>query len=105
MTRLAPLALAACASLAAACGRQHLSRGFGQATRAAFAAQPVVPDPRARPNQVLDTQEADVIAKAYIRSLSGKTRAEEPESVLYVAPQRAGAGAPARVAPSVPPKE
>jgi hypothetical protein len=101
MRRHALLALAACALAGAACGRQHLTSGFGKATRAAFAAQPVVADPQARPTQALDTQEADVVTKSYVRSLSGEKRAEEPESILYVAPQR-GPPQRERVAPSVP---
>jgi hypothetical protein len=88
-------------AVAAGCGgRAHLTPSHGAAARKAFAAQQVAPAATPRPpSGSLDTQEAEVVAQGYIRSLAGKTRAEEPGSVLYVAPQRQG---PAPLAPSVP---
>jgi hypothetical protein len=100
MTRL--VGAVAVALLAVGCGRRHLSPAFGEATRAAFAVQPADPKPTAEVKGSLDTQEAEVIAKGYVRSLAGKTQAEEPESVVYVAPQRGGTARPPPIAPSVP---
>ena len=48
----------------------------------------------------LDTQEAEVIGEAYVKSLSGKTKAD-PEPLLYVAPPQRQGAAPA-LQPSVP---
>jgi hypothetical protein len=85
----------------AGCGRAHLNPGQGLSYHKAFAAQQVTPSPQWRaPTPGLDTQEADVIARSYVRSLAGKAREEAPEPVLYVAPQRGQAPAP--LAPSVP---
>ena len=92
--------LAVAALAAAGCGRAHLTKSFGTATRQAFAVQPAHPTPTAEPNQSLDTQEAQVIAASYVRSLAGETTAAEPEPVLLVAPGYPGQ--PARLAPSVP---
>lgn len=83
------------------CAREHLSRGFGRAQRAAFQSQAVRPAERARPpSMALDTQEADVVSRAYIQSLAGRSRAE-PDSILMVEPQGQRAQA-IRLAPSVP---
>jgi hypothetical protein len=93
-------AVIAAALLGAGCAREHLSPAFGRANREAFAAQPVNPAKAAKaPSQALDTQEAEVIARSYVRGLSGKTKAE-PEPVLYVSPQKPGAQA--ALPPSVP---
>ena len=98
------IGLAVVAALAAtACGRAHLTPGFGTANHAAFEAQRVrAPDaPRPKPNMALDAQETSVISKGYVRSLGGKSGSAEAPPVLYVAPQQPG-GAPQRLAPSVP---
>ena len=87
---------------ASACARKHITPAFGTANREAFQAQrvrsPEQPAPRA--NMALDTQETGVISESYLRGLAGKSGKAEPEPVLYVAPQPAGA--PQRLAPSVP---
>jgi hypothetical protein len=87
-----------------ACARKHITPAFGTANREAFLAQRVRPpdEPAPKPNMALDTQETGVISEGYLRSLAGKSgKAEQPESVLYVAPQQ-GSAAPQRLAPSVP---
>ncbi|HET9553270.1 MAG TPA: hypothetical protein VFP50_09910 [Anaeromyxobacteraceae bacterium] len=103
MTRITVLAAALAAALAGAgCGRAHLNPAQGVSYRKAFAAQQVTPSPQWRaPTPGLDTQEADVVAKSYVRSLAGKAREEAPEPVLYVAPPMRGAGSQP-LAPSVP---
>ncbi|HSM91634.1 MAG TPA: hypothetical protein VLT47_02040 [Anaeromyxobacteraceae bacterium] len=96
---LAPLALGL---LVSGCTQEHLSSGFGRAQRAAFQAQAVRPAEKARPpTMALDTQEADVVARSYVRSLAGREDRSEPEPILLVAPQRQGQPA-AKPAPSVP---
>jgi hypothetical protein len=95
---VAPLALL----VLAGCGRKHLSPAFGQATRAAFAAQPANPKPGAPVQGGLDTQEAEVVAKTYVKSLAGETRVAEPDPVVFVAPQRGSVARPPPIAPSVP---
>ncbi len=96
------LTAAAIPLLLAACARPHLVPGFGRSYREAFPAQAVSPGkPAAPPNMKLDGQESEVIAAGYLRGLSGKTK-EEPEPVLYVAPQKGGAATPLKLAPSVP---
>jgi hypothetical protein len=85
----------------AGCSRAHLAGAHGEASRKAFAMQQLRPARPPPPSMSLDTQEADVIARSYVRGLSGKTATAEPEPVLYVAPPLRQ-GAPARLAPSVP---
>ena len=88
--------------LAAGCSRAHISPGFGRANQEAFAMQePPLAKPPSATNMTLDTQEADVIASGYLRSLAGKTKTAEPEPVLYVAPPQQRQAAPS-LAPSVP---
>jgi hypothetical protein len=98
--RATTFALAVLAVLAAGCARKHITPAFGLATQATYGMQQVKAAKPPPPNMALDTQEAEVIGKSYVRSLSGKTAAAEPEPVLYLSPQRQGA--PARLAPSVP---
>jgi hypothetical protein len=98
--RAVTLAVAASFVALAGCSRVHLTPTHAQASRKVFAMQQLRPARPPPPNMSLDTQEADVIARSYARSLSGKTSPAEPEPVLYVAPQRSGA--PVRLAPSVP---
>jgi hypothetical protein len=97
--------VAAVVALVAAtgCARTHLTTAFGTANREAFLAQRVRPPdaPPPKPNMALDSQETSVISESYVRGLAGKTAKGEPEPVLYVAPQQAGAPAQ-RLAPSVP---
>jgi hypothetical protein len=88
-------------ALLAGCARAHLTDSYGLATRGTFGMQQVkAAKPPPPPNMALDTQEAQVIGKSYVKSLSGKTGAAEPEQMLYVAPQ--GGGAATRLSPSVP---
>lgn len=96
------LSAALAAALAAAgCGRAHLNPHQGETARQAFKAQAVTPPPQWHaPLTGLDAQEAEVVAQGYLRSLAGKARTEEPESVLYVAPPPRGGPVP--LAPSVP---
>jgi hypothetical protein len=83
------------------CSREHISPAFGRANREALAMQAVAPaKPPPPPSMKLDTQEAAVIAGAYVHSLSGKTTQREPEPLLFVSPQQQGMGQP--LAPSVP---
>jgi hypothetical protein len=99
--RTVTFVVAATSLLAVGCSRKHLSPAHAQATRQAFAMQRATPaKPPPPPNMALDTQEAQVIAKSYVKSLAGKTGGAEPEPVLYLSPQRQGA--PAQLAPSVP---
>jgi hypothetical protein len=99
MRNLALAALAAATLVAAGCAQTHIAPGFGRANAAAIAAQrPSPAKPPPPPTMRLDTQEAEVIAQGYVKSLSGKSRTE-PDPVLFVAPQQQGA---ARLAPSVP---
>ena len=87
--------------LAAGCSRAHVSPGFGLANKEAFAMQePPLAKPPQATNMTLDTQEADVIASSYLRSLAGKTNTAEPDPVLYVAPPQRQTAQP--LAPSVP---
>lgn len=84
------------------CAPEHLSANFGRAQRAAFQRQAVRPAEKAKPpSMALDTQEADVVARSYVRGLSGKTASAEPEPILLVAPPQRQ-GQPTRLAPSVP---
>ena len=85
----------------AGCGRQHLTPTYGAASRTAFAMQQVHPaTPAPPPSMALDTQEADVIARSYLRGLAGKTATAEPEPVLYLSSPRQAA--PVQLPPSVP---
>jgi hypothetical protein len=87
--------------LLAACGRAHLTPEHGRATRRAFELQQAAPaKPPPPPSMGLDTQEADVIARSYVRSLSGKKDQVDPEPVVYLSTQRPARPAP--LAPSVP---
>jgi hypothetical protein len=99
--RTMSFALFVLALLAVGCSRAHITPAHGFATRTAFAMQlaepPKTPPP---PNMALDTQEAEVIARSYVRSLSGKSSTTEPESMLYLSSQREVA--PIRLPPSVP---
>ncbi|MGA8890424.1 MAG: hypothetical protein WB493_02565 [Anaeromyxobacteraceae bacterium] len=89
------------ALLAAGCGYAHMSPAFGQANKEALAMQqPAQAKPPPSPSMALDTQEAQVIGEAYVKSLSGKAKAE-PEPVLYVAPPQRPGTAPV-LQPSVP---
>jgi hypothetical protein len=97
---LAALALSVL-GLAAGCSRKHISPAHGLATRGAFAMQQAKPArPPPPPSMALDTQEADVIARSYVKSLSGKKDAAEPDPVVYLSTQRPAP--PVRLAPSVP---
>ena len=85
----------------AGCSYQKMSPAFGKANKEAFALQqPAEAKPPPQPSMSLDTQEAEVIGEAYVRSLSGKGKAE-PEPVLYVAPPQRQGAAPV-LPPSVP---
>jgi len=89
------------ALLAAGCGYERMSPAFGRAYKEAFAMQePVQAKPPPPPSMALDTQEAQVIGEAYVKSLSGKVKAD-PEPVLYVAPPQRPGTTPA-LQPSVP---
>lgn len=93
---LAAVALLTTLGCAGGAGSQR-----GAVVRKAFLIQQVTPEPQWRaPNMALDPEEAGVIARSYVRSLAGKSPAETPESVLFVAPQSRGRAAP--LAPSVP---
>lgn len=99
------IGLVAAAALAAtACGRAHLTPGFGTANRTAFEAQRVrgPEETAAKPNMALDAQETSVVSQSYVRSLAGKSGKAEAQPVLYVAPQQSGGGSAQRLAPSVP---
>jgi hypothetical protein len=99
----APFLLAMLVVLASGCGIEHRSPAYGRAYRESMEMQtkPLANPPR-EPNMALDTQEAEVISGAYVRSLAGKSKAEaEPEPVLYVAPQPRAVNA-AALPPSVP---
>jgi hypothetical protein len=99
--RATTFALAALSLSLAACGRAHLSAEFGRASRRAFELQQAAPaKPAPPPSMALDTQEADVIARSYVRSLSGKTETAEPEPVVYFSTQRQARPVP--LVPSVP---
>ncbi len=94
-------AVLALALLAAGCGYAHMAPAFGQANKEALAMQkPAQAKPPPPPSMALDTQEAQVIGEAYVKSLSGKAKAE-PEPVLYVAPPQRPGTTPA-LQPSVP---
>lgn len=72
---------------AAGCGRAHISPAFGKANQEAISMQqPPLPTAAPSPNMSLDTQEADVISNTYLKGLAGKSKVEDPEPVLYVAP-------------------
>lgn len=95
------VALFAVAALAAGCGYERLGPAFGRANREALALQqPAQTKPPPPPSMSLDTQEAEVIGEAYVKSLSGKAKAE-PEPLLYVAPPQRQGPAPI-LPPSVP---
>ncbi len=101
--RVHVLVVAGVATAVLGCGRAHLSSGFGQASRETLARQQVS---RARPppsNMALDTQEASVISKSYLRSLAGPEQTTAPEPVLIVT-SRSGQqqGPPQALGPSVP---
>ncbi len=99
--RAAVLASFVAVLVASGCSREHLSPTFGRANREAIAMQAAGPaKPPPPPSMKLDTQEAAVIAGAYVRSLSGKTGQREPEPVLLISPQQQGSGQ--QLAPSVP---
>ena len=99
MRNLVPALLAA-ALVLAGCGYERIGPAFGQASKEAFALQqPPQARPPPPPSMALDTQEAEVIGQAYVRSLSGKAK-EEPEPVLYVAPSQRQAAQ--KLEPSVP---
>jgi hypothetical protein len=85
------------------CGSGHLTSGFGRANHEALAMQQ---GNRAKPppaNMALDSQEAAVISKSYLKSLAGPEQTTAPEPVLIVT-SRSGQqeGQPAPLAPSVP---
>lgn len=96
-------ALFALAFVASGCTQGHLSHGYGKATREAFAMQ-APPLPRTPPplNSTLDTQEAAVVSRGYLKGLAGKSREADVDPVLYVAPPQQRV-APQPLAPSVPP--
>jgi len=99
MRSLVP-AVVAVAFVLAGCGYERIGPAFGKANKEAFALQqPPQATPPPPPSMALDTQEAEVIGEAYVRSLSGKAK-EEPEPVLYVAPSQRPAGQ--KLQPSVP---
>jgi hypothetical protein len=99
--RTTSFALSVLIVLAVGCSRKHITAAHGVATRTTFAMQLAEPPkPPPPPNMALDTQEAQVIAKSYVRSLSGKTTTGEPESMLYLSSQREMA--PIQLPPSVP---
>jgi len=100
--RTSTIAVALVVAASAGCGQAHLNPAQGVSYRKAFAAQQVRPSTQwSEPATALDPQEADVVSKAYVRSLSGRARAETPEPVLYIAPPQRGAAA-TQLAPSVP---
>lgn len=84
----------------AGCAREHLTPAYGAATRTAFAMQQVNHGKAPPPNMALDTQEAQVIGRSYVKGLAGKNATAELEPVLYLSPQRQGAPPP--LPPSVP---
>jgi hypothetical protein len=99
MRRFVP-AVVAVAFVLAGCGYERIGPAFGKANKEAFALQqPPQATPPPPPSMALDTQEAEVIGEAYVRSLSGKAK-EEPEPVLYVAPSQRPAAQ--KLQPSVP---
>lgn len=99
--RAVGFAVAASFLVIVGCGRQHLTPAYGAASRTAFAMQQVNPTtPAPPPSMALDTQEAEVIGRSYVRGLAGKSAAAEPDPVLYLSPQRQSA--PAQLPPSVP---
>jgi hypothetical protein len=88
--------------LASGCGYERIGPAFGRADREAMAMQqPPLPKTVPPPSMALDTQEAQVIAETYVRSLSGKAKAE-PEPVLYVAPPSSRQATAPMLPPSVP---
>jgi hypothetical protein len=94
-------AIVAVTILAAGCGYERIGPAFGRANKEAMALQQPAPaKPPPPPSMSLDTQEAEVIGEAYVKSLSGKAKAE-PEPVLYVAPRDRQGTVPA-LQPSVP---
>ncbi len=94
-------AVTSLAVLASGCGYAHMSPAFGRANREAMAMQqPAQARPPPPPTMALDTQEAQVIGESYVKSLSGRAKAE-PEPVLYVAPPQRPGATPA-LQPSVP---
>lgn len=97
---------AALAALALSCARQHLTPTQGQSYDAAFAAQraPLPPASAKRGAAVgLDSQEAEIIADSYRRSLAPKDEKPNEEPIIIVPPPTQGGyqRAPA-LAPSVP---
>ncbi len=94
-------AVLALAFLAAGCGYERIGPAFGKANKEAMAMQQPAPTkPPPPPSMALDTQEAQVIGESYLKSLSGKAKAEA-DPVLFVAPSdRQGQRQP--LLPSVP---
>jgi hypothetical protein len=103
MTRSIPILTAALlGSLALACARTHLSRSHGESYDAAFSQQRAVVKPAAKKSALgLDSQEAEIIADGYRRSLAPKALKPTEEPVIYVAPPAAYQRPPA-LPPSVP---
>lgn len=100
--RARALVVAGLATAALGCGRAHLSSSFGVASRETLALQR---GSRAQPpptNMALDTQEASVISKSYVRSLAGPEQAVTPEPILVVTSRPGQQGQPQQLAPSVP---
>jgi hypothetical protein len=98
--RAVAFAVAVLSVVATGCSRRHLSPAFGNASRRTFAMQQAIPAREAPPpSMALDTQEAQVIARSYLRGLSGKAPSE-PEPVVYLSTQRQAA--PISLPPSVP---
>lgn len=89
------------ATAALGCGRAHLASGFGRATRETETLQQRSRAFAPLPNMALDTQEAAVISKSYVRSLAGPQQTTAPEPVLIVT-SRPGQQPEQPLAPSVP---
>jgi hypothetical protein len=94
--RVVSLVLMTVVALAAGCDRTHMSKAYGQATRAAFKAQVINPSAgdRRAPEQGLDPEEAATVAKSYRDSLSPKSTSDQSRAPLIVLPQTAPGGAP-----------
>lgn len=100
-TTLAATAALLAAAALAGCGIAHLNPAQGESYRKAFAVQQATPSAEPRPpTPGLDTQEADVVARSYLASLSGKSKVEAPEPMLLVAPPQRAQATP--LPPSVP---
>ena len=96
------LAAAALASLALGCARAHLQRSFGQSTEAALMQQAPARTGAKGAVSGLDSEEAEIIADAYRRSLAPKEVKVTEEPVIYVAPPSAYSARAPALAPSVP---